>query len=186
MTASKEMPISQAADDIKLAPDADEPGAGDDAIDPNALDSHLDRKIVTKIDGVVLTLVTLVATMEFLDKNVSAYNTFKWDQADVQGMAYAAVWGMRADTGLVGQQYSWLGSYVFKPPKRVKGFWLNRQYLLLWIPGRHVTLPVPRERCSYRLFCRCNHHSLGHHHPVYGCLSQFRWSRDSAILPGCI
>jgi hypothetical protein len=61
----------QAADELKLAPD-NEVNTVQDTVDPHALDSHLDRKIVTKIDGVVLTLVTLVATLEFLDKNVSA------------------------------------------------------------------------------------------------------------------
>jgi hypothetical protein len=59
-----------------------------------AQDTKRDKKILFKIDIVVLTLVTLVATLEFFDKN---------------GMAYAAVWGMRTDTDLVGQQYSWLG-----------------------------------------------------------------------------
>lgn len=59
-----------------------------------AQDTKRDKKILFKIDIVVLTLVTLVATLEFLDKN---------------GMAYAALWGMRTDTKLVGQQYSWLG-----------------------------------------------------------------------------
>lgn len=59
-----------ASQDVKLAPDADSPITPED-VDPHALDSHLDRKIVAKIDGVVLTLVTLVATFEFLDKNVS-------------------------------------------------------------------------------------------------------------------
>ena len=59
-----------------------------------ASDTALDRKILLKIDSVVLTLLTLVATFEFLDKN---------------GMAYAAVWGMKTDANLVGQQYSWLG-----------------------------------------------------------------------------
>jgi hypothetical protein len=43
-----------------------------------AQDTKRDKKILFKIDIVVLTLVTLVATLEFLDKN---------------GMAYAAVWG---------------------------------------------------------------------------------------------
>lgn len=59
-----------------------------------AQDTKRDKKILFKIDIVVLTLVTLVATLEFLDKN---------------GMAYATLWGMRTDTKLVGQQYSWLG-----------------------------------------------------------------------------
>ncbi|RSH93490.1 hypothetical protein EHS25_007846 [Saitozyma podzolica] len=63
-----------------------------------AQDTKRDKKILFKIDTVVLTLVTLVATLEFLDKN---------------GMAYAAVWGMRTDTDLVGQQYSWLGSIFY-------------------------------------------------------------------------
>lgn len=36
-----------------------------------AEDESLDKRIVVKTDAVVLTLVTIVATLEFLDKNVS-------------------------------------------------------------------------------------------------------------------
>lgn len=35
-----------------------------------AEDTSLDRRIIVKTDAVVLTLVTVVATLEFLDKNV--------------------------------------------------------------------------------------------------------------------
>ncbi|WWC72306.1 uncharacterized protein I206_106268 [Kwoniella pini CBS 10737] len=61
-------------------------------------DEHLDKRILFKIDPIVLTLVTLVATLEFLDKN---------------GLAYAAVFGLKTDTNLVGQEYSWLGSIFY-------------------------------------------------------------------------
>ena len=69
-----------------------------------ASDAAQDKKILFKIDIVVLTLVTLVATFEFLDKN---------------GMAYAAVWGMKKDAKLVGQQYSWLGRWVHHRHKQL-------------------------------------------------------------------
>ncbi|OCF71005.1 hypothetical protein I204_08241 [Kwoniella mangroviensis CBS 8886] len=61
-------------------------------------DESLDRRVLFKIDSIVLTMVTLVATLEFFDKN---------------GLAYAAVFGLRTDTKLVGQQYSWLGSIFY-------------------------------------------------------------------------
>lgn len=54
-----------------------------------AQDTSLDRKILLKIDSVVLSLLVVTSTLAFLDKNA---------------LAYAAVWGLREDTGLVGQQ----------------------------------------------------------------------------------
>lgn len=45
--------------------------------------------MLLKTDLFVLTLLVVVATLEFLDKNA---------------LAYAAVFGLRADTNLVGQE----------------------------------------------------------------------------------
>ena len=44
---------------------------GDAAILEHAEDASLDRRIIVKTDAVVLSLITVVATLEFLDKNVS-------------------------------------------------------------------------------------------------------------------
>ncbi|KAJ5651425.1 Major facilitator superfamily domain general substrate transporter [Penicillium longicatenatum] len=56
------------------------------------------RRILLKIDSVVLPLIVVSMTLAFLDKN---------------GLAYAAVYGLETDTHLVGQQYSWLGSIFY-------------------------------------------------------------------------
>ncbi|KAF7556925.1 hypothetical protein G7Z17_g1080 [Cylindrodendrum hubeiense] len=58
----------------------------------------IDRRILLKTDACVLSLLVLVATFEFLDKNA---------------LAYAAILGLKVDTGLVNQQYSWLGSIFY-------------------------------------------------------------------------
>ncbi|KAF2721088.1 MFS general substrate transporter [Polychaeton citri CBS 116435] len=56
------------------------------------------KKLLLKIDLVVLPLIVLTSTLAFLDKN---------------GMAYAEVWGMSEDANLKGQEYSWLGSIFY-------------------------------------------------------------------------
>ncbi|KAL3469400.1 major facilitator superfamily domain-containing protein [Aspergillus californicus] len=56
------------------------------------------RRVLLKIDLVVMPLIVLAMTLAFLDKN---------------GLAYAAVYGLETDTHLVGQQYSWLGSIFY-------------------------------------------------------------------------
>ncbi|GAA6062584.1 hypothetical protein JCM10212_004179 [Sporobolomyces blumeae] len=63
-----------------------------------ANDASLDRRILLKTDGIVLVLLVLVAVLEFLDKNA---------------LAYAAVWGLRQDTGLKGQEYSQVASVFY-------------------------------------------------------------------------
>ncbi|KAL2799555.1 hypothetical protein BJX66DRAFT_322089 [Aspergillus keveii] len=56
------------------------------------------RRVLLKIDLVVMPLIVVSMTLAFLDKN---------------GLAYAAIYGLRTDTHLVGQQYSWLGSIFY-------------------------------------------------------------------------
>ncbi|KAL2848519.1 major facilitator superfamily domain-containing protein [Aspergillus pseudoustus] len=56
------------------------------------------RRVLLKIDLVVMPLIVLAMTLAFLDKNA---------------LAYAAIFGLRTDTHLVGQQYSWLGSIFY-------------------------------------------------------------------------
>ncbi|GAA6003268.1 hypothetical protein JCM10207_001834 [Rhodosporidiobolus poonsookiae] len=58
----------------------------------------LDRRIVFKTDVIVLSMLVVVATLEFLDKNA---------------LAYAAVWGLKTDTNLEGQDYSWVASVFY-------------------------------------------------------------------------
>lgn len=54
----------------------DEKADGVVTVETTEEDAALDKRILRKIDGVVLTLVTIVATLEFLDKNVGpSYKT---------------------------------------------------------------------------------------------------------------
>ncbi|PVH84373.1 putative allantoate permease [Cadophora sp. DSE1049] len=62
------------------------------------LSPAMNKRLRLKTDLVILPLIVITSTLAFLDKN---------------GMAYAAVYGMRKDTHLVGQQYSWLGSIFY-------------------------------------------------------------------------
>ncbi|KAF4301535.1 Major facilitator superfamily [Botryosphaeria dothidea] len=62
------------------------------------LTSAQNKKLLLKTDLLVLPLIVLTSTLAFLDKN---------------GMAYAAVYGLKTDTNLKGQEYSWLGSIFY-------------------------------------------------------------------------
>lgn len=83
MSDVEESPPAKAASVVREAP---------------SLDPALARKVLTKSDAVVLTGIVLITTLQFLDKNC---------------LSYAAILGLKTDTHLVGQQYSWLGSIFY-------------------------------------------------------------------------
>ncbi|KAL1873618.1 hypothetical protein VTK73DRAFT_805 [Phialemonium thermophilum] len=56
------------------------------------------RRLLLKTDLVVMPLVVLSMTLAFLDKNA---------------LGYTAIYGLKDDAHLVGQQYSWLGSIFY-------------------------------------------------------------------------
>ncbi|KAL0941808.1 major facilitator superfamily transporter [Colletotrichum truncatum] len=58
----------------------------------------LNRRLLMKTDLVVLPCAVLSMTLAFLDKNA---------------LGFAAVYGLRQDTNLKGQEYSWLGSIFY-------------------------------------------------------------------------
>ncbi|KIW41083.1 uncharacterized protein PV06_06674 [Exophiala oligosperma] len=62
------------------------------------IDPAQERKILMKTEAVILTFIVLLAFLMFLDKNC---------------LAYANILGMKADTHLKGQEYSWLGSLFY-------------------------------------------------------------------------
>ncbi|KAH6695453.1 allantoate permease, partial [Plectosphaerella plurivora] len=79
------------------------------------------RRLLLKTDLVVTPLAVISMTLAFLDKNA---------------LGYAAVFGLQDDTGLVGQQYSWLGSIFYFGYL----FWeAPNLYLMTRIPvGRYI------------------------------------------------
>ncbi|KUL83733.1 hypothetical protein ZTR_08642 [Talaromyces verruculosus] len=62
------------------------------------LSEEQNKRLRLKADLVILPLMVITSTLAFLDKN---------------GMAYAAVYGMKTDANLKGQEYSWLGSIFY-------------------------------------------------------------------------
>ncbi|KAF5001924.1 hypothetical protein FDECE_10805 [Fusarium decemcellulare] len=62
------------------------------------VDPRKAKRVVRKTDAVVLPLLTIAMTLAFLDKNA---------------LSFAAVFGLKEDTNLVGQEYSWLGSIFY-------------------------------------------------------------------------
>ncbi|RDW85980.1 hypothetical protein BP5796_04305 [Coleophoma crateriformis] len=92
MEEASSMKISTGEESRESPPDLEQSHA------TTFLSPELESRIRLKTDLVVLPLIVLISTLAFLDKN---------------GMAYAAVYGMKTDTHLVGQQYSWLGSIFY-------------------------------------------------------------------------
>ncbi|KAI0593487.1 major facilitator superfamily transporter [Biscogniauxia sp. FL1348] len=78
-----------------------------------------DQKVLRRIDLVILPIMLTVYFLQGLDKSC---------------LAYASVFGLIEDTGLVGDQYSWLGSIVYLAQ-------LVMQPLLAWLL---VRLPIAK------------------------------------------
>lgn len=67
--------------------------------DHQAVVTHGDsRRVARLIDWRILPILLFIYCLQSLDKNT---------------LSYASVFGLIADTGLVGDQYSWLGSVVY-------------------------------------------------------------------------
>ncbi|VUC32033.1 unnamed protein product [Clonostachys rosea] len=64
----------------------------------NDLNQSKCRKVLLRTDLVIMPLITISMTLAFLDKNA---------------LAYAAVYGLKQDTNLQKQDYSWLGSIFY-------------------------------------------------------------------------
>ncbi|EXJ89436.1 hypothetical protein A1O3_02503 [Capronia epimyces CBS 606.96] len=71
---------------------------GDDENGATHLSAKQNQRLLLKTDLVVTPLIVLSMTLAFLDKN---------------GLAYAAVYGLREDNHLVGQDYSWVSSVFY-------------------------------------------------------------------------
>lgn len=62
-----------------------------EAVNDQAITPQEDKRVQRKIDRVVMTLTAAVYFMQYLDK---------------RGLAFAAIFGMRQDLNLKGQEYS--------------------------------------------------------------------------------
>ncbi|KAJ4248835.1 hypothetical protein NW762_012673 [Fusarium torreyae] len=82
-------------DQVKQAHEADQSAAESETL---VVCPRKARRVLLKTDAVVLPLLTIAMTLGFLDKNA---------------LSFAAVWGLREDTHLKGQEYSWLGSIFY-------------------------------------------------------------------------
>ncbi|KAG0669457.1 hypothetical protein C6P40_004675, partial [Pichia californica] len=124
----------------------------------------LNKKVVFKIDCIILPFLVITIFLQLLDKNC---------------LSYAALYGMRADCGLVGQQYSWLATIFYLA------------YLFAEIP---VFLLLPKVKhltkfMSFLLFiwggilmCMAACHNFGGLMAVRFFLGIF----EAAIQPSCI
>ncbi|KAL1645420.1 hypothetical protein SLS58_003727 [Diplodia intermedia] len=61
------------------------------------LSAAQEKRLVRKIDWIMIPMLFLTATLGAVDK---------------VSLSTAAIYGLRTDTHLVGQQYSWLGSIL--------------------------------------------------------------------------
>ncbi|CAG9981803.1 unnamed protein product [Clonostachys byssicola] len=118
--------VADRASDIMKVHSNTRDDLGDQQPDPSTILTSADnRRLLLRSDLVVLPILTLTAFFAALDKNA---------------LGYAAVFGIRQDTGLVGQEYSWLGSIVYF------GF-LIMQFPNMWLlikvpPGTYMAVLV--------------------------------------------
>ncbi|KAH8647659.1 MFS allantoate transporter [Xylariales sp. PMI_506] len=64
----------------------------------NEVDPEAERRLVRKIDRHVIPLIAITYFVTYIDKST---------------LSYAALFGLQADVGLVGTQYSWLSSIFY-------------------------------------------------------------------------
>ncbi|KZF26202.1 MFS general substrate transporter [Xylona heveae TC161] len=91
MSEDHKGPISDPVSEAEIAP-------GLVPANVDEISRKLRRKVLLKIDLVILPILFIAQFLSFLDKN---------------GLAYAAIYGMQKDAHLVGQEYSWLGSIFY-------------------------------------------------------------------------
>lgn len=134
--------------------------------DPEILENNLklNKRVVFKIDWVILPFLVITMFLQLLDKNC---------------LSYAALYGMKTDCGLVGQQYSWLATIFYLA------------YLFAEIP---VFLLLPKVKNLARfmsvllffwggiLMCMAACHNFGGLMAVRFFLGLF----EAAIQPSCI
>ncbi|KAH8649204.1 MFS transporter [Xylariales sp. PMI_506] len=97
------MAVSTAAPEIEVAPEFGDValqllkagGATDASI---VLDKATTSRVLRKIDMVMLPIMAITEMLQFLDKST---------------LSYASLFGLQADTGLVGTDYSWLSSIFY-------------------------------------------------------------------------
>lgn len=90
---------------------------GDEPID---LTEEESRRICRKIDKVILPILVWVYFLQILDKSV---------------LGYGAVLGLRTDTGLTGDQYSYVSSVSAMAQLGWQPF---SSYLIIKVPHRHL------------------------------------------------
>lgn len=121
-----------------------------------------ERKMVRKTDWILLPILFFTATMGAVDK---------------VALGTAAIFGLREDNHLVGQQYSWLSTLLFIGS--LVGMWPMSYIIQKWRLGK--TLGI----CSFiwssltLLMCACHN---------FGGLAALRFLMgfvECAIVPGC-
>lgn len=71
-----------------------------------------EQRLKRKIDFILIPMVRLLYSILRLGLTISALITAPLGAVDKVAMSTAAVYGLREDNNLIGQQYSWLGSIL--------------------------------------------------------------------------
>ncbi|KAF4217564.1 hypothetical protein CNMCM5878_006059 [Aspergillus fumigatiaffinis] len=91
MSSEKTLQNNKHADDLDV-------GALQQIQESSAFSSTAERRLVRKIDIMILPIMTFAYMMAFLDK---------------QALSYTAIMGLRTDLNLKGSEYSWSGSIFY-------------------------------------------------------------------------
>jgi hypothetical protein len=122
-----------------------------------------DKRVRRRIDTVLLPILLSVYFLQQLDKAT---------------LAYASVFGLIDDTGLVGEQYSWLGSIVYLAQ-------LVMQPLVAWLL---VKLPIGKFSSTMVLFWGATLTGMAAAHDFAGLLTArfFLGAFEASIAPAFV
>lgn len=110
-------------------------------------DADLYKKVLRKIDWRIMPVLFVTYALQYLDKN---------------SINFATAYGFQKGTGLVGQDYSWLGMDVFSSRIHLRAD-SHRLYLLLRISHCAISSRVCAAAPPNWKILELRDHRLGHH-----------------------
>lgn len=103
----------------------------DDLNEP--IDPEEERKLVRKIDFIILPLIAVNYAFFYIDKTT---------------LSYAAIFGIKDDINLGGTRYSWLSSKTSLVWPSTHAHLIFYRLVLLWLPGLGIPDQLPHATAS--------------------------------------
>jgi len=129
------------------------------------------KKVIRKVDTRILSLLMVTYFLQYLDKN---------------SINLASVYGLKKDTHLGGQDYSWLGMSKI-PSQKTALLTSDHSYnVLSRIPRFPIPIRIPPPTSSNRPSPLDHSDLLGLCSPQQPCLHLIRWNGNKSVHLGSI